>query len=234
VARWVGNCIDVFDAGAPFRRKSAQAELKPKGETNMLERFQRCSAWAVTLFVLFAFGGVYANDSASHPVFLAHVSVSILSSAGGHGSGASTSDMVFDSFGPDGWGWAGGARGVQGNSALHHNSDGTTSNIVAANEVFKFNVGPVVDSLNSQYGAGNWTVANPMLTFASSYAAFPNPRFGQGAGNFSIYWVANNNWAQSGGTPGDRQLNPVYATSKDTLSDWAGDLSLLGREYFAN
>ena len=200
----------------------------------MLERFQKCSACVVALFVLPAIGGVYANDSASNPVFLAHVSVSILSSAGGHGSGASTSDMVFASFGPDGWGWAGGAGGVQGTSALHHNSDGTTSNIVAANEVFKFNVGPVVDSLNAQYGAGNWTIANPKLTFASSYAAFPNPRFGQGAGSFAIFWVANNNWAQSAGTPGDTQLNPAYATSKDDLSGWAGDLSLLGREYFAN
>ena len=200
----------------------------------MPEKFPKSSTCAVALFVLFAISGVYANDSASNPAFLAHVSVSILSSAGVAGSGASTSDMVFASFGPVGWGWAGGAGAVQGSSALHHNSDGTTSNIVAANEVFKFNVGPAVDSLNAQYGAGNWTVANPTLTFASSYAAFPNSIFGQGAGSFTIYWVANSNWAQSAGTPGDTQLNPVYATSTDTLSDWAGDLNLLGHEFFAN
>ena len=200
----------------------------------MPRKFQKSSACAVALFVLLAISGVYADDSADHPVFLAHVSVSILSFAGGHGNGASTSDMVFASFGPDGWGWAGGAGAVQGSSALHYNGDGTTSSIIAANEAFKFNVGPVVDSLNAQYGAGNWTVANPTLSLASSYAAFPNPRFGQGAGSFAIFWVANNNWAQSAGTPGDTQLNPVYATSKEELSGWAGDLSLLGREFFAN
>ena len=201
----------------------------------MLERFQKCSACAVALFILLAIGGVYADDFESHPdVFLAHVSVSILSTAGGHGSGGSTSDMVFASFGPDGWGWSGGAGAVQGSSALHYNSDGTTSPIIAANEAFKFNVGPVVDSLNAQYGAGHWTIANPRLTLASSYAAFPNSRFGQGAGSFAIFWVANNDWAQSAGTPGDTQLNPAYAASKGELSDWAGDLSLLGREFFAN
>jgi len=144
----------------------------------MKSGFAKCSGCATALLVLFAVSGVYADNSESHSdALLAHASVSILSTAGGHGSGGSTSDMVFASFGPDGWGWAGGAGAVQGGSALHHNPDGSTSPIIAANEAFKFNVGPVVDSLNAQFGAGNWTIANATLSLASSYAAFPNPRF---------------------------------------------------------
>lgn len=161
---------------------------------------------------------------------LTQASVSIQNSGGLGGAGASTSDMIFDRYSSDGWGWAGGAGGVQGSQAIT-NTGGTT---VPANEIFKFNVGATIDSLNATYGAGNWTIDNPTLTFASSYAVQNNSRFGRGAGSFDIYWVGNDNWAQSRGTETDRQLNPVYATNAAELAPWAGSQSLLGSEFFSN
>jgi hypothetical protein len=160
---------------------------------------------------------------------LAHESVSIQNSGGLGGAGATTSDMVFASYGSDGWGWAGGAGGVQGSLAITN----TGGYALAANETFKFNVGSVVDSLNTTYGAGNWAISNPTLTFASSYSTQNNSRFGIGSGSFDIYWVANDNWTQSKGTTTDHQLNPVYATSQSSLDTWAGSSALLGSESFA-
>lgn len=161
---------------------------------------------------------------------LEHESISILSSGGAGGAGASTSDMVFTSYSSDGWGWAGGAGGVQGSQAVN-NFGGT---VTAANETFKFNLGAAVDSLNSTYGAGAWTVANATLTFASSYAVQNNSRFGRGAGSFDIYWVGNDNWAQSKGTPTDKQANPIYASTASALSAWSGTQSLLSAATFSN
>ncbi|MGY6274527.1 VPLPA-CTERM sorting domain-containing protein [Methylomonas sp. MgM2] len=159
---------------------------------------------------------------------LDHKSISITGSGGLGGAGTSASDMVFSTYGSDGWGWAGGAGAVQGNLATTNNGGHTTP----ANETFKFNIGATVDALNTTYGAGNWTIANPTLTFASSYAVQNNSRFGIGAGNFDIYWVGNDNWAQSKGTPTDRQLNPIYASSAAELSTWSGNQALLGSENF--
>ena len=162
-------------------------------------------------------------------LFLTHESIAIQGSGGSGGTGTSASDMIYNQYtSSDGWGWAGGAGGVQGDSATTNTGGYSTP----ANETFGFNVGSVVDSLNATYGAGNWTIANPTLAFASSYSKQNNSRFGLGSGNFDIYWIANDNWAQSKGTPADRQLNPVYATSEPELSAWAGSDSLLGAESF--
>jgi hypothetical protein len=161
---------------------------------------------------------------------LAHESFTIQSSAGAQGAGASTSDMVYSSYSSDGWGWAGGAGAVQGSAALH----GGTGAITAANETFKFNVGATVDALNASYGAGNWTIDNTTLSFASSTATQGNPRFGNGAGSFDIFWVGNNNWAQSSGTATNKQLNPVYASTQAELDSWAGSSALLNSAYFSN
>lgn len=160
---------------------------------------------------------------------LTHVSVPIVGTGGSGGSGTSASDMIFNQFSADGWGWAGGAGGVQG-SLSTTNAGGYAT---PANEAFSFNIGSTIDSLNATYGAGDWTVANPTLAFASSYSAQNNSRFGRGSGTFDIYWVANDNWAQSTGTPADRQLNPIYATSEPVLLTWAGSDSLLGAETFS-
>lgn len=160
---------------------------------------------------------------------LTHESISIVGSGGLGGAGSTASDMIFSSYSAvDGWGWAGGAGGVQGNLSKTN----TGGNALAANEAFSFNIGSMVDSLNTTYGAGNWGVANATLSFASSYSVQNNSRFGVGSGTFDIYWMGNDNWAQSKGTPADRQLNPVYATNAATLQSWAGSTALLASETF--
>jgi hypothetical protein len=160
---------------------------------------------------------------------LSHQSISIVGSGGSGGAGSTASDMIFSSYSAvDGWGWAGGAGGVQGSLSKTN----TGGNALAANEAFSFNIGSIVDSLNTSYGAGNWGVANASLSFASSYSVQNNSRFGIGSGTFDIYWMGNDNWAQSKGTPADRQLNPVYASNGADLQTWAGSTSLLGSETF--
>lgn len=160
---------------------------------------------------------------------LTHESISIVGSGGLGGAGSTASDMIFSSYSAvDGWGWAGGAGGVQGSLSKTN----TGGNALAANEAFSFNVGSITDSLNSTYGIGNWTVANATLSFTSSYSVQNNSRFGIGSGTFDIFWVENDNWAQSKGTPTDRQLNPVYASNAAALESWAGNASLLASEAF--
>jgi hypothetical protein len=161
---------------------------------------------------------------------LTHQSISIVGSGGSGGAGSTASDMIFSSYSAvDGWGWAGGAGGVQGSLSKTN----TGGNALAANEALSFNIGSIVDSLNTSYGAGNWGIANASLSFASSYSVQNNSRFGIGSGTFDIYWMGNDNWAQSKGTPSDRQLNPVYANNGAALQSWAGSTSLLGSETFA-
>jgi hypothetical protein len=155
-------------------------------------------------------------------------SVPIVGTGGSGGSGTSASDMIFNQYSADGWGWAGGAGGAQGNLSVTNNG----GNATPANETFSFDVGPTADKLNATYGAGNWTIANPTFSYASSYSKQNNSRFGVGSGTFSIFWVANDNWAQSTGSPTNRGLNPIYATSESQLLTWAGSASLLGAESF--
>lgn len=161
---------------------------------------------------------------------LSRESVSIVGSGGLGGAGSTASDMIFSSYSAvDGWGWAGGAGGVQGSLSKTN----TGANALAANEAFSFNVGSIADSLNTTYGAGNWSVANATLSFTSSYSVQNNSRFGVGSGTFDIFWMENDNWAQSKGTPSDRQLNPVYATNASALESWAGNASLLASATFS-
>lgn len=171
---------------------------------------------------LIVFSGVSAAEATTY-------SFSILNSGGSGGSGATTSDMIFNQYtSGDGWGWAGGAGGVQGSLAVTN----TGGYAAPSNETFKFNIGATVDALNTTYGAGNWTIENLTFSFKSSYNLQNNSRFGRGSGTFDIYWVENDNWAQSKGTSSDRGLNPVYASTADALASWAGNASLLGSETF--
>ena len=157
------------------------------------------------------------------------VNVSIVGTGGSGGSGTSASDMVYSQYqtNGDGWGWAGGAGAVQGNAAIN-NSGGSTS---PANEALNFNIGSAIDALNADYPQG-WTITGSTLSFASSYAKQNNSRFGVGSGTFDIFWVANNTWSQSEGTPANRGTNPIYATSAASLLTWSGSQSLLGSEAF--
>jgi hypothetical protein len=148
---------------------------------------------------------------------LATENIVISSGAGGSGGGAQTSCMIMS----DGTSWSGGAVGVQGASSTKVGGGSP----LAANVAFKYNVGAVVDSLNTTYGAGNWTIANPTLTFQYTLYA-NNNRFGGGAGTFDIYWVGNDNWSQ--GT-----LNPSYASSQSSLTAWSADNSKLASENYS-
>ena len=138
--------------------------------------------------------------------------------------------MVYAQYqtGGDGWGWAGGAGAVQGNAAVN-NSGGSTS---SANEALNFNIGSAIDSLNAEYGVGDWEISGSTLSFASSYAKQNNSRFGVGSGDFNIFWVANNTWYQSAGTPTNRGTNPIYANTAAELLTWSGSQSLLASEAF--
>ena len=189
------------------------------------------------LAVLFC---ILAVTIGAMPVFaqtpLTHVSVANVTSGGSGGSGTYASDMVFATYNATGggWGWAGGASAVQGSAATHTGQPGGGA-IVAANEVFSFNLNSLsttLQTLNATYGTGNWTIANPTFTFESSYAVQNNDRFSVGSGTFSIYWVANNNWYQSQGTQNDPGLNPPYESSAAALTPWAGSLADLGDETF--
>ena len=169
----------------------------------------------------FVFAGV------TQAAILVHESFS-LPNAGGAGTGAGASgpsnnyDMVFNQFTADGWGFIGGAGAVQGSGS----STNTGGNPTAANETLKFDIGSTVDSLNTTYGIGGWSVNNIQLKFVSSNTVQGNSRFGLGSGNFSTYWVANDGWVQSTGTSLDRQLNPVYANNQSELNVWAGASAL--------
>ncbi|MDR3764764.1 MAG: chitobiase/beta-hexosaminidase C-terminal domain-containing protein [Acidobacteriota bacterium] len=147
----------------------------------------------------------------------------IATSGGAGGSGASTSDMIFST----GAGWAGGAGGVQGYLSL--NNSGTNSGTLASNETLNFPIGSTIASLNSTYGAGNWTVTGARLTFQSSYSIQNNNRFGTGAGNYYVYYVAKNSWYETTSVGG---TNPIYATDQTTLNTWAGSSSLLAMQSF--
>jgi len=155
-------------------------------------------------------------------------SVSILGTSGGGGSGSYASDMVYPTYqnttglDTDGWGWSGGAGAVQGGSSLNNDSVAAP----ASNEVFSFdlnNLPTTIATLNSTYGAGNWTIINPTLTFVTSNAVQNNSRFGVGNGTYSIYWVANNNWSQAKGTAtGGYAPNPPFVATLSALQSWAG------------
>lgn len=136
-------------------------------------------------------------------------SFKVSSSAGQMGANATTTDMIIQNN-PS---WSGGAVGVQGNASTKVGGGSPP----AANVTFKFNVGPTVDTLNSTYGAGNWTISNVQLSLQYTLYA-NNTRFGGGAGTFDIYWVGNDTWTQ--GTN-----DPVYATDQTTLNTWAGSSS---------
>ncbi len=148
---------------------------------------------------------------------LAHMSFTVDSGAGKTGLAAQTTDMIMS----DGNSWSGGSVGVQGASSFNPTNNPPT----AANVSLKFMLGSAVDTLNSTYGAGNWTVANASLTFQNSLYA-NNTRFGGGPGYFDIYWVGNDNWVQ--GTS-----NPVYATSAASLAPWSGSQANLGTKYYS-
>jgi hypothetical protein len=135
---------------------------------------------------------------------------------------------------PTTWGERG-AVGLQGNLSIFPSGSGYVST-PASTVQFKFNVGATVDQLNTTYGAGNWTIANPTLAMQYTYYA-NNSIFGGGAGTFETYWVANDSWAfgngaSAGNKYGDNKwiagTDPAYATDGTSLLTWAGSEADLG------
>ena len=147
-----------------------------------------------------------------------HESFVLSSSPTVTGGNASDNDMIFASTPPTSPGTM--AQGVQASGSTAKNNAAVT----AANVTFKFNVGPTVDSLNATYGAGGWTISNPQLTY--QYTLYANSTvFGEGAGTFDTYWVANDNW-----TAGTN--DPAYAINPASLTAWAGsDADLASTNY---
>jgi hypothetical protein len=157
-----------------------------------------------------------------------------LPSGPGNPASAPYQDMLVNTSPLTTWGEKG-AVGLQGSQAIFPNGGGFV-NTPASTVAFKFNIGPTVDSLNATYGAGNWTIASPTLSFQYTYYA-NNNIFGGGAGSFETYWVANDSWAfGNGGSSGNAYsdfnfvagTDPSYATSGASLLSWAGSEADLG------
>jgi hypothetical protein len=152
----------------------------------------------------------------------------------GPGFGAAFLDEVVNtSSGLATWGQKG-AAGLQGNQSIF--PSGATyvtqpSSVVA----MKFNIASVVNTLNTTYGAGNWTIANPKLTMQYTYYA-NNSVLGGGAGGFKTYVVQNNSWQFSNIGSGSAGMfngyqsgtDPIYATDATTLATWSGGQADLG------
>jgi len=143
-------------------------------------------------------------------------------------------DMVVATSPLTTWGRKG-AIGLQGAQSIFPSANAYV-NSPASIVTFKFNIGAAVDSLNATYGAGNWTIASPKLTFQYTYYA-NNPILGGGAGNFETYWVANDQWAFGNGAPAGNSFSdntyvpgtdPAYATTASDLLAWAGSEADLG------
>ena len=138
--------------------------------------------------------------------------------------------------GQDGYGWAGGAERYR--ATRRHSLPAAALLPMKHQLQHRFD-----DRLfNATYGAGNWTITNPTLTFASANFVQNNSRFGVGGGGFNIYYVANNQWGQSeAGTGGTYSPNPIYAdginqsatAAQKTLNTWAGSSSLLGTKTYS-
>ena len=157
-----------------------------------------------------------------------------LPSGPGNPAAAPYTDMILGTSPITTWGERG-AVGLQGSQSIYPSGGGYVNN-PASTVAFKFNIGAAIDSLNANYGAGSWTIANPKLTFQYTYYA-NNPIFGGGAGGFETYWVAKDGWAFGNGAPSGNQYgsntyvpgtDPAYATDAASLLSWAGRAADLG------
>ncbi|MBE2204183.1 MAG: PEP-CTERM sorting domain-containing protein [Chthoniobacterales bacterium] len=171
-----------------------------------------CVGWKFPLFPLLLF-----LPGMSYGSLLTTMSYTTTGGGGQTGAAAETTAMIMS----DGGSWSGGAAGVQGGAST--NLLGVSPS--AANVAFKFDLGAFVSSMDIAYGTGNWTVENIRLAFQFTLYA-NNSRFGGGAGDFDVYWVANDGWVQGSN-------NPVHATEATGLLSWSGDQEMLVRKYYS-
>ncbi|MGD0767430.1 MAG: hypothetical protein ABSB42_04315 [Tepidisphaeraceae bacterium] len=194
--------------------------------------------WAVLAFCALASAGAPGARAA----LLATESLYLNVSPNNASADAPYEDEVFNTS-PNLSTWsAKGAIGLEGGSSIYP-SGSTYVNNPASTLALKFPVGSIADSLNQTYGAGNWTISDPTITFQYTYYA-NNAVFGAGAGSFETYWMANNNWSFSNGGSAGTSIgsytytagtDPIYTTDPNTLATWAGGVNSiadLGSTYF--
>lgn len=81
----------------------------------------------------------------------------------------------------------------------------------------QFNVSSAVTSLNSSFGAGQWTISSVTLALTASSAN--NADFNYGTGQFEVSWIGNNSWLEGTGTPNSPTTNGItYAQEPSILN----------------
>jgi len=96
--------------------------------------------------------------------------------------------------------------------------------------VVLFSTASAVNQFNSTYGAGNWTLSGVQLSLASNFGIQgekpTNGLFNNvSAGSFGIDWLANNTWAEGGGTGTG---TPGYPNNSAVTFDSIASLQLSG------
>lgn len=181
------------------------------------------AALLISATALYAGAGVLTTESIALPY------------GPGNSLAAPAYDEVINTSPLSTWGEKG-AEGVEGSQSIYPNGSGGYVNNPASILALKFNVGSLTDSLNSTYGAGNWTISSPTLTFQYTYYA-NNPVFGAGAGTFETYWVANDSWQFSNAGSAGNSLgaskyvagtDAAFAANATDLATWAGSDADLG------
>lgn len=101
---------------------------------------------------------------------------------------------------PDSTYGAAGALSVAGDTAV--NGDNEPQGIF--DTWLKFNAASAVSQFDAMFGAGNWTLLSARLSL-QEVAAPNNPIFNRGIGQFDITWIANDDWSEGPGSPGDAE-----------------------------
>lgn len=91
---------------------------------------------------------------------------------------------------------AAGALHISGESAT--NGNGQTQGV--ADSWMKYNLVAAIMQFDTAYGAGNWTITGATLSL-KEVATPTNSIFTRGVGNFSVNWIANENWTEGAGSP---------------------------------
>jgi len=130
-------------------------------------------------------------------------------------------DAFVRSAAPDyNYGAAGGLS-VSGGAAL--NRQGQQAGLL--DTFMRFDMAPLVAAMEAEFGVGGWapTVATLVLT---EQGAPNNPVFNRGVGQFEIFWIPADTWAEGIGTPKDTVTDGVCYSDEALLADPAARVSL--------
>lgn len=82
--------------------------------------------------------------------------------------------------------------------------------------VIRYDLSSELSALNTQFGAGQWTVQSVSLTLTAS--AHPNPIFNPvAAGMFNVSLMQNNSWAEGTGNGGDPTSDGISFSSLENV-----------------